>query len=496
MLLTGAGRLAAFAVLGACLSVACDAGEGPPPPAPEVVAEPEQRPSPPAVGNIVMIVIDTLRADAVGAFEGVDRGTPVLDQLAREGVFFEQATATSSYTRESVLSLFTGELAGSVGKAGWDASPAGDMQTLPLRMRRRGRYTAMVSASFMLDTPGFRRGFDRVRFIGGSQSASQQSPEVSQAALASVSAEPTRPFFLYVHYLDPHGPYDPPAGSVPEFDRFRRVEIYNNARENIEALKEGGFGPGEQRFEDYRTRYAAELSHVDSSIGTLLDGLRSAGQLENALIVVTSDHGEEFLEHGYVEHAWTLYEESIRVPLIVHAPAWLEPGRVEDRVSGVDIVPTLEVLLGGDPPPGIGEPLFEWAPSGWSPRDREGPVFFELGVQTRLLLRGVAKDGWKYLAARRWLTPEERAAAVARKEVGLLPEGHDWIDPWGPIVREELFDLARDPDEREPSDVQGERLQALRSLIQSQRPESSEEPGPATPLSDEQRRQLEALGYL
>lgn len=174
--------------------------------------------------------------------------------------------------------------------------------------------------------------------------------------MAAVKSQPSRPFFLYVHYLDPHGPYDPPAGTVPDFDRFERVGIYNHVRENITTLRSEGFGPGEPRFDDYRARYAAELTHVDTAVGTLLDGLREQGRLENALVIVTSDHGEEFLEHGYVEHAWTLYEESIRVPLILHAPEWLEPARVTGRVSGVDLVPTLDALLGADPmwPPGAG----------------------------------------------------------------------------------------------------------------------------------------------
>lgn len=100
------------------------------------------------------------------------------------------------------------------------------------------------------------------------------------------------------------------------------------------------------------------------------------------------------------------------------------------------------------------------------------------------------------MAARRWLTPAERAVAVLRKEVELRPEGRDWIDPWGPVIREELFDPANDPDERSPLDDEPERLEALRSLSETLRPESPREPTPPLPMSDEQRKHLEALGYL
>jgi arylsulfatase len=478
------------------LAISCGGTEEGASPQAKAAAEQVESDTRPTLGNVILIVIDTLRADAVGAFAGIDRGTPVLDRLARDGVYFEQATSTSSYTRESMFSLFTGELSGPKGRGGWDSSPAGDSLTLPLRMRRLGRYTAMTSASMMVDLPGFRRGFDHVQFIGSSQNASQQSPAVSQSALAAVKAQPSRPFFLYVHYLDPHGPYDPPAGSVPEFDRFERVGIYDHVRENVTTLQSEGFGPGEPRFEDYRARYAAELRHVDSAIGQLLDGLREQGLLDNALVIVTSDHGEEFLEHGYVEHAWTLYEESIRVPLILHAPDWLEPARISHRVSGVDLSPTLDVLFGDTPEAGPGEPLLEWTPDGWSPRRREGPVHFELGVQTRLLVRGVAADGWKYLEARRWLAPAEREIAVRRKEIYFQPDSKEWVDPWGPVVRQELFELASDPAERRHRSDAPERLDQLRGLLEATRPAVPLEPRQRAPMSDAERERLEALGYL
>ena len=478
------------ALLLALCVAACGGSEEPAAPEPGV---------PPPVGDVILVVIDTLRADAVGAYAGEDRGTPVLDGLAHEGVLFERASSASSYTRESVLSLFTGQLPASVGNVGWGAEPAGDSQTLALRMRRTGRAAVMVSASVMIDTPGFRRGFDTVQIVGGSQNVSGQSPGVSRTALALAAADPERPLFLYVHYLDPHGPYDPPvdrgaepaAGGAPE-----RVRLYEDARAGIEELAASSFGPGDSRFEDFRGRYAAELAHVDAALGLLLDGLREQGRLENALVIVTSDHGEEFLEHGYVEHAWTLYEESIRVPLLVHAPGRLAPERVAGRVSGVDLVPTILALLGEEVPELDGEPLFEWTDGRWRSRPRQGAVHFELGIQTRLLLQGVAVGEWKYLAARRWLSPVERAAAVRSKEIGFRSEGRPWIDPWGPVVREELYDLAEDPAEARPLTDAPERLAALRALVEAARPAESVEPPALAPLSPEQRQRLEALGYL
>ncbi len=486
-------RAASACLLGALAmaSVGCSdqdpGGSATAPPAPATAAEPS-RPR-----DIVLVVIDTLRADAVGAWAGEDRGTPVLDRLAREGVMFERASSTSSYTRESVLSLFTGMLPSSVGRTGWNAAPAGDSVTVPFWMRRSGRRPILVSASVMLNPPGFLRGFDAKQMVGGSQNVSQQSPEVSQTALRLAAEKPDRPVFLYVHYLDPHAPYDP----VDWPDAPASVALYDQVRGDLPSLQADGFGPGEARFEDMRERYAAELRHVDAALGKLLAGLDAQGRLEDALVVVTSDHGEEFLEHGYVEHAWTLFEESIHVPLIFHAPSLLAPARVPDRVSGVDVLPSLLALVGQTGAETDGKSLFAWDGQSWQPRPRTGPIHAELGIQSRLLLRSVVVDDTKYLAARRWLSPEERSAAVREDRIGPLPAGSMPVDPWGEIVRETAFDLATDPDEQHPLD-DPETVALLREYVEARRPADAEAPGPApeTPMSDDERARLEALGYL
>ena len=483
-------RLALGLSLAAALG-ATGCGSGEPAAAPEAQREP-QRPR-----DIVLIVIDTLRASSVGAYAGQDRGTPVLDRLAREGVVFERASSASSYTRESVLSLFTGRLPSSVGRTGWNAAPAGDTVTLPFWMRRSGRRTVLASASVMLEMPGFLRGFDEKQFVGGSQSVSRQSRRLSDVALAHAARDPERPLFLYVHYLDPHAPYDPPV--PPERPPgFRPIALYDAVRGHIGRLRESGFGPGEARFEDLRARYAAELRDVDAAVGHLLEGLAKQGRLERALVVVTSDHGEEFLEHGYVEHAWTLYEESLHVPLVFHAPGMLPPARVRERVSaGLDVLPSILTLAGLEPPPADGQGLFRWDGGAWQPDVSPHPIHSELGIQSRLLLRSVVRGSEKAIVARRWLEPEERARAVRENRIGPLPAGALPLDPWGAVVHEECFDLAADPGEQAP--LAGPRCPAgLRDLIEARHPATSRapEPVPEGSLSDEERRRLEALGYL
>ena len=390
------------------------------------------------------------------------------------------------------------------GAMGWPARPARDSRTLPKLFREAGFRTGLFSNSIMLRDPGFLDGFDAVRFVGRGQMVSQQGVALTKAALGFVKQTGERPFFLYLHYLDPHGPYDPPARfreRFPETSQDPRLLLYGDVRDRCSELVASGFGPGEARFEDLRTRYDAEVAYTDHAIRLLLAGLESAGLGERTLVVVTADHGEEFLEHDYVEHAWTLYDESLHVPLILWAPAFLGPERVGAPVSLVDVVPTLATLFGLEAETAQdGAPLLARSWRGWRFEAPERPVFAELLIQSRNVVRSVTWDGWKYISAKRWLTPAEREARVREGRIATLPADESPVDAFGVGVREELYHLASDPEERnDRASDEPERLATMREVMRSfeQSPRrTGAAPDPGSPLSDEEREALRALGYI
>ncbi len=473
--------------------------------------------APPLAGyNVLFVVIDALRADHVGAYGYARNTTPFIDELAAAGVRFEHVLSNSSYTRESVSSLFTGRYPSRAQAVGWEAAPAEGHQTLAERMQAAGYHTALFSASRMLRKKGFHQGFDKVAFPTRSQMASRNSPELSRAALTHLTAQkaesPDAPFFAYVHYLDPHGPYSPP----PEYHRRvggepiqNPLRLYGGLRKRCYWLRQEGFGPGTPRFEDLVMRYDAETAHTDDAVRELVEGLDSAGLMENTLVIVTADHGEEFLDHDFLEHAWTVYMESLRVPLVFWAPGQLAPAVEETRVSLVDLLPTLLPLLGLEQEDTAfdGAPLFDPSSGAWRSAPRVRPIVAENLIQTRNLVRTFIDGPWKYNAAQKWLGFPERERAVARQPElrrALARGERERVNLWGPLVREELFRLDQDPlEQQDRLDDQPETAARMRAIYEDYKASIRDEfPGAASPpsspeeLSESEREDLEALGYL
>ncbi len=452
------------------------------------------RSSPSPRPNLVLINVDTLRADHLGCY-GYGRDTsPFIDRLAREGVRVADARTNSSFTRESVAALFTGKLPSTSGAMGWGAAPAARDQTLAQVLERAGYATGFVSATTMLTAPGFERGFGTVRHLTEAWGVSGLGPKVSEEALAFAAHAAERPFFLYLHYLDPHGPYQPSAAHHRRFTSTpvdTPLNIYTDVRPRLLELRAAGFGPGDSRFEDQVARYDAEIADTDDAIAALFTGLARLGLLDRTRVVVTSDHGEEFLEHGFVEHAWTLYDEVLRIPLVLWpAAAWPAPSEGR-RAATVDLLPTILDVLGiRDGPSDLDGTSLAAAPA--------RPFVAEVLIAERNMLRTVIDGRWKYLAAQRWLPPNDRPAA-ARIENELRRSSAPRVDPCGPVVREELYDLEADPAEQldrssaEPGVVARLRA-ALAPAFEACR--ASHAPDTGAGPSEKDRRRLRALGYV
>ncbi len=463
--------------------------------------------------NIVLVVIDALRADHLGCY-GYERNTsPFIDSLAREGLVFDCAYSNSSYTRESVASLFTGQLPSHSGAVGWHASPPEEAQTLAECLRSQGYRTGSMSNSIMIRSKRFQQGFDSSRYPSAGQMLSGGGPPLTRSALDFVRNCGEEKFFLYLHYLDPHGPYEPPdsyylryADSVfPE-----PVPLYGHIRNKCFWMREEGFGPGEPRFEDLVLRYDAEIAHVDDSLRALFAGLRKQGKLDNTLVVVTADHGEEFLEHGYVEHAWTVYAESLRIPLLFWRPGLIAAERVVPQVSWVDLLPTLLGMTGAPSPPQPldGTPLLQEEGGRWTFADPGTPIIAEMLIQSRCLVRSVILGDWKYNAAHKWVGFPERERLLP--QLGKLRKAFAQgriqpMAPWAPLVLEELYHLSEDPGEETNllEDGPAEKLELMRCILRSYQEKCQRKTEAASPLGPGEEpvetvdeESLRALGYL
>lgn len=333
-----------------------------------------------AAPNVLLLTLDTTRPDRLGCYGSADAATPALDRLAREGVLFERATTVAPLTLPAHASLMTGLLPPEHGvrnnAAGYRLRE--DVPTLAEAFRARGYATAAVVASFVLDARfGLARGFDRydgtfaVEPGRPLEDLERKAPAVAAAAARAIEALP-EPFFLWVHFYDPHAPYE--AGGDPRF-----------------AARP----------------YDAEIAAMDRGIAAVLDAL-GAARLDRTVTIAVGDHGEAFGEHGEEGHGHFLYEPTIRVPLLVRAPAGgRAPAgvRVAERVSIADVAATA-LDLAGVPRGAIGGTSL--APLVRGERAARRGVFAE----TRLPFEN---HGWSPLAA--WIEGEWKLVAAPRPEL-------------------------------------------------------------------------------
>ncbi len=321
---------------------------------------------------LLLVSVDTLRADYLGAY-GSQRGlTPALDELAGESLVFERAYATASFTLPSIASIFTSLYPEELGISRNESSLPEATPTLASALRERGWRTAAVVSNFVLrEACGLARGFDLYDDDFPDREATRRWPEreggaTTEAALRTLDAcraAPDAPCFLWVHYQDPHGPYTPP-------DRERYLELerrapdagrqlpVNRDHSGVEGLPGYQLLEGRRDVAFYRAGYAAEVAHVDAALGALFDGLRERGLWERSLVAFVADHGEGLGENDYwFAHGELLSDPLVRVPLMLRIPG-RAPARREDLVSLVDLLPTLLRVLGYEAPaPGRGRDL-------------------------------------------------------------------------------------------------------------------------------------------
>ena len=407
--------------------------------------------------HVIVVLVDALRADHLGCYGYTRNTSPFIDTLAAESVLFERAYSQSSFTVESTLSLFSGMYpSANAWGGGQYANTNPDIEDLAKLLTVGGYHSAYFSTNPTLDYTELHKSFSEYAFLAKTFDKKSQSLKLTEQALDFMRMRKDQKTFMYLHYVSPHTPYTPPDDHYLRFAPEvypKPLDAIDDVRAHLDTLLAEGFGPGETRFEDLVLRYDAEIAQDDAAIKTLFEGLQALEALYNTLLVFTADHGEEFLEHGFVEHAWSLFSESIHVPLLFWMPKRLAPARVKTPVALVDILPSLLALAGLPQAAHAvdGAPLFQLENGTWIPRPIDKPVIAELLNPVRNVVRAVVAGNHLYIAAPRWLTLEERVTISqnmpdARSEtlrgLRLSP------DPWWPLQYEALFDMTADPSEK------------------------------------------------
>lgn len=297
--------------------------------------------------SLIVYLIDTLRADRMGASRAKQPLTPNIDAFARGATVFENAVAQAPWTRPSVTSIFTGlgPLAHGVQKTDHSLPP--EAVTLAELLHAAGYGTAAFSTNWNVHKKtGLNQGFELFDF-----SDRAPSDQVNERVFRWLGTRPQPPFFLYVHTLDPHAPYAPPPEYRKRFAPDARPDAGNNF--DVEQIYRKRGLERRRRIAELPPLYDAEVAFNDHSFGGFLDALRRRGLYENSLIVLVSDHGEEFDEHREFGHAINLFDETLRVPLIVKWPGQHKGERVRSLAQHVDLLPTLLRAAGLQVPGGL-----------------------------------------------------------------------------------------------------------------------------------------------
>jgi choline-sulfatase len=318
--------------------------------------------------NVLIYTIDTLRADHASLYAYGRDTTPFLKKLGASGIVFDDCQAQATWTKSSIASLMTSLYSFTHGIIDDADTIPPNAATLAEQLRAAGYVTASIVASpFVGRATGLQRGFDyMLEYPTVQRQHSEQADRGTDSAPLNKVVFPwlerhrDEPFLLYAHATDPHAPYQPPSpfdgkfanpADTPEFDRtyagFKTSREYGGgAVISREICAKAGIDP-DRFIHEAIDRYDGEILHNDSSLELLAGKLKQLGILDNTLIIVLSDHGEEFWDHGWTAHGQSVYQELTHCVLTMWNPALLPaPRRIGDPVQLIDVMPTLLDLLG------------------------------------------------------------------------------------------------------------------------------------------------------
>jgi arylsulfatase A-like enzyme len=431
--------------------------------------------------NLLLVVLDAARADHFGVYGYARPTTPSFDALAAEAVVFDRAFSNASFTRPAIASLFSGQPPGWHGVLQLGHLLPGEVTTLAEALAAHGYRTAAFTENPLIDRAyGYGQGFEVFRRLHGGEPArmadaakrvdeldlSNSREHVGEMLAWVPGPKSEGPFFLYAHFLRPHNPYHALPEHVGRFTGAYTGPLTGRT-EQLTAINAGRIRVGAEDLAHLIDLYDENLLSADSLLGALVDGLRAKGLIDSTIVVVFSDHGEAFLEHGTVLHGLQVYREDLRVPLLVRFPSAMAipPQRREEAVQLSDLMPTLLGALGI---PGNARPP---------------------GRNLMPLFSGHA-------------TPAARSALVSHGITATsLQEGDlKYIRlELGDDAKDLLFDLANDPGELhdlapDRADHAARMRAGLAEALASQR--AGAPPSSTEATGDEFREHLRVLGYL
>ena len=480
--------LLAFSGVGICLSIVLSSQSA----FPSSVTSPPSHGPRPAIGQILLLTVDTLRRDAAYA-PGSAGGTTHVNRLAADGVVFQQAYSTSPWTPPSVASILTGTLPWVHGVTDPIGIIPPSLPTLFEVLSEAGYLTAAIGYNDLLErNRSMARGFDQYVFYPkrniprsfGMRTILEQFPsafgafrsteDLTTMAVHWIRNHHQRRFFLWLHYYDPHGPYKPPAEYLPHPIPVPEIgpSIWPRGHRRPNGKSSAHrYTAGQLRW--IRTLYDLEVRYVDDSLGRLISLLKELDLYEDLLIIFTSDHGEEFSEHGGLSHGHSLYTELLSVPLIIKLPGSETIRSVAAPVSNLRVMPTVLDL--------VGLPFDEGRFSAGSLRPAwggqaeagNGQPVVGTSLSTRKDREAVLFGSYKYIRSR-------------------------------DVNQEELFDVTLDPDERYSiAETMPKVVLQARRLLAQDRDRSGElrtiygiQSGAAAPRTAEEKRLLRSLGYV
>jgi arylsulfatase A-like enzyme len=459
---------------------------------PVAAAEPSGPPTPvnSSIQRVLLLTIDTLRADALSSYGG-STPTPHLDSLAADSVVFKNAISASSWTVPAMMSVMTG-LSPQFHGAGMGDDPfdlqryPGEVTTLAEYLSQAGFFAKALVGNSVLDRPlDLVDGFDSYdiydsnelgRSAGGRQLMARfplhfatggNTAALTRDAIEWLGTSRDRPFLLWMHYLDPHWPYAPP----PETYQGDREALKYWATIDEEQASSGMIKYSREDRNVVRQLYATEVARTDAYVGKVIDALKEHGLYDGTLIIVTSDHGEEFWERGDIGHGHSLYREVLNVPLIIKLPAAATKRTIDSYVPTQALLPTLLDLTGIPYTPAP-----SWVPS-----------------LAPLTLAG-SEDRYDHpiISAGTYRIGDRDAAIAGGKKIIFRPTTRAW----------ELHDLASDPREREPlhDPSSTQTANALLDLIRGHH-QLADRVRPQSTAGDdatraERLRRLRSLGYI
>jgi len=433
--------------------------------------------------NIIVYMVDTLRAREIGTYGAEIARTPAIDAFSAEAQVFEFARTPAPYTRAAVASLITG-VSPSVHGVEYSKTYLSEgtygLTRLPELLQAQGYYTAALVANPNVDRIfGFARGFDLYkglyiertgRFLASpSELISTADIVVDQVKAFLDNAPKDRPFFLFVLPIDPHAPYTPPSPYNAMYDPSV-ADGKAGTMEYLAAFDRIRWGGSDISVDPVLALYRGEVTFTDAAFGNLVDWMAERGTLDDTFFVFTADHGEAFFEHGNRGHGKTIYDESVHIPLIIRHPQTFTGGtRRSENVDLLDLSATISAVAGAKIPDyWIGRDLRQTVP--------EIPTFTLSHSDEYFLHRSVIADNHKLI--------------------------------WNEIDKSvELYDLAADPMEEQPLPLEqhADREKALTDILNQFHTRSTElryrliveeAAVDADQIPDQIRQQLESLGYV